>query len=75
MDTKDYNNIFMNHPYYMEISIQKVKIFNRQLKHDLALKELRISKKIAKMKIENMHSKVILAAIYEEQAAILICMG
>jgi tetratricopeptide (TPR) repeat protein len=75
MDTQEYNNIFMNHPYYMDISIQKVKIFNRQLKHDLALKELQISKKIAKLKVEHLHSRTVLATIYEEQAAILICLG
>ena len=65
----------MNHPYYMDISLQKVKIFNRQLKHDLALRELTIIKKIAKRKIDNMHSKTILANIYEENAQILICQG
>jgi hypothetical protein len=50
---KKYTNVLMNHPYYMEIGLLKVKIFNRQQKHDLALKELKIIKKIAKLKIEN----------------------
>lgn len=54
----------MNHPYYTEIVLSKVKIFNRQLKHDLALKELQIIKKIAKRSGDASHSKHNLATIY-----------
>ena len=38
VDSKQYNLVFVNHPLYAEINIFKAKIFNRQLKHDLALK-------------------------------------
>jgi predicted O-linked N-acetylglucosamine transferase (SPINDLY family) len=65
----------MGHPYYIDISLLKVKIFNRQLKHDLALKELKIAHRIVKLKAENMHSKGLLATVYEEMAAVLVCMG
>lgn len=75
MDNKEYNSLFLNHPYYMEVGLQKVKVFNKQLKHDLALKELHILKKIAKIKVDNMHSRTILATIYEEEAEVLVCLG
>lgn len=51
IDSKEYNNVFMGHPYYMEITLLKAKVFNRQLRHDLALKELQIARKIAKLKV------------------------
>jgi hypothetical protein len=38
IDNAEYNKILINSPIYMDIIMHKVKIFNRQLKHDLALK-------------------------------------
>jgi hypothetical protein len=56
----------MQSPIYLDISLHKVKIFNRQLKHDLALKELKIIKQLAKRKIGKEEGGGLLASIYEE---------
>ena len=45
-----YNKIFINNPLYLEISLYRAKVYNRQLKHDLALKEINNVKKVAKMR-------------------------
>jgi hypothetical protein len=68
VDNKEYNKVLMNSPTYMDINLHKVKVFNRQLRHDLALRELKIIKKVAKIKIDNEYNSSLLATIYEEQA-------
>ena len=54
----------MDHPYYLEINLHKVKIFSRQFKHDIALKEIQILKKLTKIKVSKSHSRTLMATIY-----------
>lgn len=64
VDNKQYNSVFVNHPLHAEINICKAKIFNRQLKHDLALKELSFLKKIVEKQAEKNHQISVLATLY-----------
>lgn len=39
----------MQHPQYLEISILRAKVYNRQQKHQLALKELQMLQRLVKL--------------------------
>ena len=75
LENDSYNEIFMQHPYYLDIHLHRIKIYNRQLKHDMALKELDLLKRIVKIKCEHTHSETDLASVYEEEAQSLLCGG
>ena len=75
MDNKEYNKIFVNNPLYIEINLNRAKIYNRQLKHDIALKELKMLKKVAELRRDKHHNSSLLASVFEEEAQILLCTG
>jgi hypothetical protein len=66
VDNKAYNTILVSNPLYIEINLHRAKIYNRQLKHDMALKELRILKKVAEIRRDKHHSSSVLASVFEE---------
>lgn len=75
IDNKEYNSILLNNPLYIDINLHRAKIYNRQLKHDLALKELKILRKVAEIKRDKHHSSSVLASVFEEEAQIELCNG
>ena len=75
VNNKEYNTVLVNNPLYIEINLHRAKIFNRQLKHDIALKELKLLKKIAEIKRDKHHSSSTLASVFEEEAQIELCTG
>jgi hypothetical protein len=75
VDNKAYNAVYVNNPLYIEINLHKAKIFNRQLKHDIALKELKVLKKVAELRRDKHHNSTLLAAVFEEEAQIELCAG
>lgn len=74
-DTKEYNSILVNNPLYIEIKLNRAKIFNRQLKHDLALKELTLLRKVAEIRKETYQNSSLLAMVFEEEAQVKLCSG
>lgn len=74
-DTKEYNSILVNNPLYIEIKLHRAKIFNRQLKHDLALKELTLLRKVAEIRKETYQNSSLLAMVFEEEAQVKLCSG
>lgn len=45
----DYDRVLMHHPIFLEISMLRAKVYNRQQKHDLALKELQMLQRLVKL--------------------------
>jgi tetratricopeptide (TPR) repeat protein len=45
----EYDHVLMKHPLYLEISILRAKVYNRQQKHQLALKELQMLQRLVKL--------------------------
>lgn len=64
VDNKQYNSVFVSNPLYIEINLHKAKIFNRQMKHDLALKELKVLKKVAQIRRDKHHNSSLLASVF-----------
>jgi tetratricopeptide (TPR) repeat protein len=69
----EYDKVLMRHPLYLEISILRAKVYNRQQRHHLALKELQMLQRL--VKLQKPYNVTLLANLEEEEAEILVCLG
>ena len=72
-ETPQYNKVLIRHPLNIQICSLRGKVFNRQQKHDLALKQLQLLQRL--VKLQKPFSLSLLANLEEEEAEVLVCLG
>ena len=71
MGSRGKQTYVLKHPLFADINLCKAKVFNHQMRHDLALRELNLLAK----SVNTSGSLELLPIIWEEQAEILFCQG